>query len=58
MKVLEVLQFIDTSTAAGIDEISGTFLKNSANILAKNLQQKHVISPLQGFSQVTASLLS
>ena len=37
MKVLEVLQFIDTSKAAGIDEISGTFLKNSANILAKNL---------------------
>ena len=37
MKVLEVLQFIDTSKAVGIDEISGTFLKNIANILAKNL---------------------
>ena len=37
MKVLEVLQFIDTSKAAGIDQISGKFLRNSANILAKNL---------------------
>ena len=37
MKVLEVLQFIDISKAAEIDEISGRFLKDSANILAKNL---------------------
>ena len=34
-KVLEVLQFIDVSKAAGIDKISGRFLKNDANILAK-----------------------
>ena len=37
MKVLEVLQFIDISKAAEINEISGRFLKDSANILAKNL---------------------
>ena len=34
-KVLEVLQFIDISKAAGIDKISGRFLKNGANILVK-----------------------
>ena len=34
-KVLEVLQFIDISKAAGIDKISGIFLKDGANILAK-----------------------
>ena len=34
-KVLEVLQFIDISKAAGIDKISGRFLKDSTNILAK-----------------------
>ena len=34
-KVLEVLQFIDISKAAGIDKISGRFLKDGANILAK-----------------------
>ena len=36
-KVLEVLQFIDISKAAGIDKISGRFLKDGANILAKPL---------------------
>ena len=30
-KVLEVLQFIDISKAAGIDKISGKFLKDGAN---------------------------
>ena len=34
-KVLEVFQFIDISGAAGIDKISGIFLKDGANILAK-----------------------
>ena len=34
-KVLEVLQFIDISKAAEIDKISGRFLKDSANIVAK-----------------------
>ena len=34
-KVLEVLQCIDISKAAGIDKISGRFLKFGANILAK-----------------------
>ena len=36
-KVLEVLQFIDISKAAGIDKISGRFLKDGANILAKSI---------------------
>ena len=34
-KVLEVLQCIDISQAAGIDKFSGRFLKDGANILAK-----------------------
>ena len=34
-KFLEVLQFIDISKAAGIDKISGRFLKDGAHILAK-----------------------
>ena len=34
-KVLEVLQFTDISKAAGIDKISGRFLQDGANILAK-----------------------
>ena len=34
-KVLEVLQCIDISKAAGTDKISGRFLKDGANILAK-----------------------
>ena len=34
-KVLEGLQFIDISKAAGIDKISGRFLKDGANILVK-----------------------
>ena len=34
-KVLEVLQFIDISKAAGIDKVSGRFLKDGANIPAK-----------------------
>ena len=35
-KILKVLQFIDISKAAGIDKISGRFLKDNANILAKS----------------------
>ena len=34
-KFLEVLQFIDISKPAGIDKISGKFLKDGADILAK-----------------------
>ena len=34
-KVLDVLECIDTSKAAGIDKISGRFLKDGANILVK-----------------------
>ena len=34
-KVSEVLQCIDISKAAGIDKISGRFLKDTANIMAK-----------------------
>ena len=34
-KVLEALQFINISKAAGIDKISGRFLEDGANILAK-----------------------
>ena len=34
-KVLEILQFINISKAAGIDKILGRFLKDGANILAK-----------------------
>ena len=36
-KVLEALQFINISKAAGIDKISGRFLKDGANILAKTI---------------------
>ena len=34
-KVLEVLQCIDILKAAGIDKISGSFLKDGANVLPK-----------------------
>ena len=34
-KFLEVFQFIDISKPAGIDKISGKFLKDGADILAK-----------------------
>ena len=37
IKVLKVLQFTDISKAAGIDKISGRFLKDGSNILAKHL---------------------
>ena len=37
--VLEVLQFIDISKAAGIDKIAGRFLKDGANILAKPMEK-------------------
>ena len=47
-KVLEVLQFIDISKAAEIDKISGTFLKNGANILAKPIANIYNISISSG----------
>ena len=47
-KVLEVLQFIDISKAAGIDKISGKFLKDSANILAKPIANMCNISISSG----------
>ena len=37
--VLEVLQFIEISKAAGIDKISGRFSKDGANILAKPIEK-------------------
>ena len=43
-KVLEVLQFIDISNAAGINKISERFLKDGANILEKPIA-KYLISP-------------
>ena len=43
-KVLEVLQFIDISKAAGIDKISGRFLKDGAHILAKPIAKIYKIS--------------
>ena len=36
-KFLEVLQLIDISKAAGIDRISGIFVKGDANVLAKHI---------------------
>ena len=50
-KILEVLQFIDISKAAGIDKISGRFLKDSANVLAKPLPKIRNISISSGFFQ-------
>ena len=47
-KVLEVLKFIDISKAAGIDKISGRFLKDSANILAKPIAKIFNISISSG----------
>ena len=38
-KVLEILKFIDISKATGIDKISGIFLKDDANILAKPIAE-------------------
>ena len=38
-KVLEILQCIDASKAAGIDKISGRFLKDGANVLAKPMAE-------------------
>ena len=47
-KVLEVLQFIDISKAAGIDKISGRFLKDGANTLAKPITKIRNISISSG----------
>ena len=47
-KILEVLQFIDISKAAGIDKISGRFLKDGANILAKPIAKRCNISISSG----------
>ena len=38
-KVLEILQCTDISKAAGIDKISGSSLKDGANILAKAIAE-------------------
>ena len=43
-KVLEILQCIDISKAAGIDKISGRLLKDGANILAKPIAKMCNIS--------------
>ena len=50
IKVLEVLQFIDISKAAGIDKISGRFLKDGANILTKPITKIFNISISSGLS--------
>ena len=57
-KDLEILQCIDISKAAGIDKISGRFLKDGENILAKPIAEICIPPVLQGFSQVTAKLLN
>ena len=49
-KVLEVLRFIDISKAAGIDKISGRFLKDGANILTKPIIKIFIISISSGLS--------
>ena len=38
-KVLEILQCIDISKTAGINKISGRFLKDGANVLAKPIAE-------------------
>ena len=48
-KVLEVLQFIDISKAAGVDKISGRFLKDISIILAKPIAKICNISISSGF---------
>ena len=48
-KVLEILQFIDISKAAGIDKILGRFLENDANIQAKLIAEICNISISSGF---------
>ena len=57
-KVLEVLQFIDISKAAGIDKISGRFLKDGANILAKPITKICNIFISLGVFPRTAKLLN
>ena len=47
-KVLEALQFMDISKAAGIDKISGRFLKDGSNILAKPIAKMCNISISSG----------
>ena len=47
-KVLKVLQFIDISKAAGIDQISGRFLKDGANFLSKPIAKVRNISISSG----------
>ena len=49
---------IDISKAIEIDKISGRFLKNGANILAKPIAEICNTSIFQGFSQVIAKLLN
>ena len=47
-KILDVLQFIDISKAAGIDKNSERFLKDVANILAKPIAKICNISIFSG----------
>ena len=47
-KVLEILQFIDISKVVGIDKISGRFLKDRPNILAKPIAKIYNISISSG----------
>ena len=47
-KVLEILQFLDISKAVGIDKISGRFLNDRANILAKPIAKIYNISISSG----------
>ena len=51
-KILDVLQFIDISKAAGIDKNSERFLKDVANILAKPIA---IICNISIFSGIFSS---
>ena len=55
-KVLEILKCIDISRAAGIDKISGRFLKDGANILAKPTAEICNISISPGFFPIDCKI--
>ena len=57
-KVLEVLQCIDISKAAGIDKMLGRFLKDGANILAKPIAKISNISISSGLFPSDCKMLS
>ena len=57
-KVLEVLQCIDISKAAGIDKMLGRFLKDGANILAKPIAKICNISISSGLFPSDCKMLS